>query len=413
MGSMRSDGFDVATLPNGLRLVGQRADARSIAVGLALDVGARDEAADEGGAAHLLEHLAFKGNGDRGADDVNRAFDELGARVNAFTSHDRTMYYAAALPDERAGLTTLLLALARPALRPTDVEVERRVVLEEIGMAEDRPEDRAWEVGARLFFGEHPLGRPVLGTRASVGALTPERLRDFHGRWYGSDRALLVVAGPYDWRAVVAQAQAATEDWTPGGGTRTEPAWTPRHGSEELRAGGFERAHLTWFAPAPSAQDPARIAAALLARVIGDGDNGRLFWALVEPGLVDDAALWFDPADGVGSFQAAATTDDAQHDRVVETVEAVLTRFERDGPTAPEWARAQRALATEVTLAAEPPMGRLADLADAWLDRAEAETAEATVARILATPLAAGRSLLEAAPFSAGLRFSLRPSSVP
>lgn len=411
MGRVKTDGFDLATLPNGLRIIGQRADARSIAVGLAFDVGARDEAPDEGGAAHLLEHLAFKGDGDRGGDDVNRAFDELGARVNAFTSHDRTMYYGASLPDERERLTALLLALARPALRAADVEVERRVVLEEIGMAEDRTEDRAWERGAQLYFGEHPLGRPVLGSRASVGALTQERLRAFHGRWYGSERALLAVSGAYDWRAFVAQAQAATEDWTPGGSTRVQPVWTPRRGSEEARAGGFERAHLTWFAPAPTAQDPARIAAALLARVVGDGDNGRLFWALVEPGLVDDAALWFDPADRVGSFQAAATTDDALHDRVVETVEAVLTRFEREGPTAPEWARAQRALATEVTLAAESPMGRLADLADAWLDREEAETAEATVARILATPLSAGRSLLEAAPFSAGLRFSLRPSS--
>ncbi len=408
---MKPTSFDFATLPNGLRVLGQRADARSIAVGLAFDVGARDETPDEGGAAHLLEHLAFKGDGDRGADDVNRAFDELGARVNAFTSHDRTMYVGAALPDEHARLTARLLALARPALRVGDVEVERRVVLEEIGMAEDRPEDRAFELGARTYFGDHPLGRPVLGTRTSVGALTPERLRAFHGHWYGSERALLVVSGAYDWGAFVARAEEATEGWASSGATRARPAWEPRRGSHEVRERGFERSHVAWFAPAPAAQDPARITAALLARVVGDGDNGLLFWALVDPGLVDDAALWFDPSDGVGTFQATATTDDALHDLVVETVEGVLRRYEREGPTPEAWARAQRALATELTLAAESPMGRLADLADSWLDREEAETADAAVARILATPVAAARSLLEAAPFSSCLRFSLRPSS--
>ena len=192
---MSAAGFDHLTLPNGLRLLGERSEARSVAVGLAFDVGARDEGADEGGAAHFLEHLAFKGDRGRRADDVNRAFDELGARVNAYTSHDRTLFYGAALHDLRAPLTAELLALARPALRQEDVEVEKQVVLEEIGMAEDRPEDRAWERGARRYFGGHPLGAPVLGTRGSVTSLGPSRLRRFHGRWYRSDRALLVVAG--------------------------------------------------------------------------------------------------------------------------------------------------------------------------------------------------------------------------
>ena len=407
---MSAGGFDHLTLPNGLRLLGERSDARSVAVGLAFDVGARDEGADESGAAHFLEHLAFKGDQGRRADDVNRAFDELGARVNAYTSHERTLFYGAALSDQRAPLVAQLLALARPALRREDIDMERQVVLEEIGMAEDRPEDRAFEHGARRFFGGHPLGVPVLGTRASVGALSPARLGRFHRLWYRSDRALLVVAGAYAWEEVVEAVRAATEDWTPGGATRVHPAWTRRRGDEEERGSGFERAHVAWFAPAPSAQDPARTAAALLARVVGDDDNGRLFWALVEPGLVDDAALWFDPADGVGSFQAIATTDDASHDRVVETAEGVLARFEREGPTDDEWARAQRALATEVTLASETPLGRLAEVADAWLDRGEAETSEATVARILATPPSAGRELLEEAPFSARFRYTLRPA---
>jgi predicted Zn-dependent peptidase len=401
--------FDHVRLPNGLRLLGERTPARSVAVGIMVDAGARDEAPDESGVSHFLEHLAFKGDDRRDAEELNRAFDELGARYNAYTSHERTFYYGAVLPEQRAALTELLLTLLRPALRPEDVEVERQVILEEIAMYEDRPSAQAFERGAERFFAGHPLGSNVLGTRGSIMALTPERVRAYHGARYGCERLLLVVAGDYVWNEVVAQAAEATADWGQGGSRRVYPVFAPRRGAEEGRAPGFSRAHVTWFAPAPSAQDPDRWAAALLARVVGDGDNGRLFWALVEPGLVDEASLWFDPADGLGTFQAFASTDDDRHDEVVERFEATLDAFEREGPTDDEWARAQRGLATSVTLAAETPMGRLAGLADGWLDRGEVETAEATVRRILGTPREAGLDLLASAPLRARFRFGWRP----
>jgi len=401
--------FDHLRLPSGLRLLGERTGARSVAVGVMVDTGARDEGPDEAGLSHFLEHLAFKGDGARDAHDLNRAFDALGARYNAYTSHERTFYYGAVLPERRAELTDLLLSLLRPALRPDDVAIERQVVLEEIAMYEDRPSSQAFERGAARFFAGHPLGASVLGTRESVAAFTPERVRAYHRARYGTERLLLVVAGDYAWDEVVAQVEAATAAWPRGDATRSYPAFSPRRGAEDARGTGFARAHLTWFAPAPSTQDPDRWAAALLARVVGDDDNGRLFWSLVDPGLVDEAALWFDPADGVGTFQAFASTDDELHDAVVERFEATLDTFEREGPTVDEWARAQRGLATAVTLNAETPMGRLAGLADAWLDRGEVETADATVARILGTPIEAGRALLETAPFSARFRFSWRP----
>jgi predicted Zn-dependent peptidase len=401
--------FDHLRLANGLRLLGERTPARSVAVGVMVDTGARDEAPAEAGVSHFLEHLAFKGDGRRDAHDLNRAFDALGARYNAYTSHERTFYYGAVLPERRAALTDLLLTLLRPALRPDDVEVERQVILEEIAMYEDRPSAQAFERGAARFFSGHPLGSNVLGTRASVAGLTAERVAAYHRARYGCERLLLVVAGDYAWDEVVAQAEAATAGWACGGATRSYPAFAPRRGAEEERAPGFSRAHVTWFAPAPSAQDPERWAAALLARVVGDGDNGRLFWSLVEPGLVDEASLWFDPADGLGSFQGFASTEDAQHDEVVERFEATLDAFEREGPTEAEWARAQRGLATSVTLGAETPMGRLGGLADTWLDRGEAETADATVARILATPREAGLDLLASGPLRARFRFGWRP----
>ncbi len=406
-----SSGFDLLRLPTGLQLLGERRPARSVAVGLMFDVGARDEAPDESGAAHLLEHLAFKGDDGRDADDVNRAFDELGAEVNAFTSHERTFYYGAALAERRGELTDLLLRLPRPALRREDVARERSVVLEEIGMMEDQPGARAFDLGAARFFRGHPLGRSVLGSRATVAALGPARLAAFRRRWYGADRALMVVSGAYDWDQVVAQAEAATADWGPSRAQRAHPAWSPASGASEERGTGFRRAHVTWFAAAPAVQEPARLAAALLARVVGDDVSGRLFWALVDPGWVDEAALWFEPADRLGSYQGYAATPDRDHDRVVERFDETLARFQREGPTADEWSRAQRAMATEVSLSGETPMGRLATLAEAWLDRGEVQDVATTVDRVLSTSLRDGLACLEAMPFTARFRFSWRPAA--
>ncbi len=407
---MSEHAFDHVVLDNGLQLLGEPSPARSVAIGAMVDAGARDEAPDEAGVSHFLEHLAFKGDGTRDAVAVNHAFDTIGARYNAFTSHERTFYYGAVLPEVAPDLTSLILSLLRPALAADDVEVERQVVLEEIAMYEDRPASRAFELGSARFFAGHPLGSSVLGTPTTVGALSPERIRAYHAARYAVDKIVFVATGAYDWPALVDQVRRATAGWSAGGAARAYPSLAPRRGADEMRVDGVARAHVTWFAPAPSAQDPERSAAALLARVLGDEDNGRLFWALVEPGLVEDAALWFDPSDGAGTFQAYVTTDDASVEHAVGVVDEVLDRFEREGPTEAEWARAQRSLATAVTLRAETPMGRLAGLADTWLDRREVESANATVARVLATTLDEGRALLASRPFGARYRYALRPS---
>ena len=407
---MNATTFDHVVLPNGLQVLGERSPARSVAVGAMVDAGARDEVPADAGVSHFLEHLAFKGDGSRDAVALNRAFDALGARYNAFTSHERTFYYGAVLPEAALPLTDLVLSLLRPALAAEDVEVERKVVLEEIAMYHDRPASRAFERASERFFAGHPLGASILGTAATVGSLTPDRVRAYHAERYAADKVVVVATGAYDWPKLVDRVARATEGWSRVGAPRSYPTLAPRRGVEEERVDGVARAHLTYHAPAPSAQDPERIAAALLANVLGDEDNGRLFWALVEPGWVEDASLWYDAADGAGTFQAYASTDDASLERVAEAFDAVLDRFEAEGPTEAEWVRAQRGFATGLTLRAETPMGRLAGLADAWLDRREVESAAESVDRVLATSIDAGRALLETRPFTARFRFALRPA---
>lgn len=406
---MIPDGFDYLRLPNGLQLLGERSPARSVALGVMVDAGARDEAPEQSGISHFLEHLAFKGDGRWDALSLNRAFDAMGAHYNAYTSHERTFYYGAVLAERRAEFTDLLLSLLRPAFDAAELETERKVVLEEIAMYQDRPAARAFERASERFFNGHPMGGQVLGTQQSVSAISVDQVRAYHGDRYGTDRSLMVITGAYDWDQVVEQVAAVTAHWQPGHGRRSHPTFAPRRGQEAEDIPGIHRAHLCWYAPAPSTQDPERLAAALLAKVLGDADNGRLFWALVEPGLVDEASFFYDPADGLGTFQAYVSTGAERWQEVADVVEEVLERFQEEGPTEEEWARAQRGMATAVTLRSETPMGRLGGLADAWLDRGEVQTVQGAVQRWLSTGREEGMSLLATRPLDARYRFALRP----
>ena len=403
--------LDSARLDNGLRVVGEHNPAAaSVALGVVVETGARDERPEEHGVSHFLEHLCFKGDASRSGSDVSRAFDALGARYNAFTSEERTVYYGAVLPEAGPDLLTLLTAMLRPALRPEDVELERQVVLEEIAMYADRPDAVVFELGAYAYYGDHAFGRGVLGSEASVRALDSARVRGYWQRRYTPDNQLVVLTGRYDWDATLRLLEATTRDW---GGTAPAREPTPptvRSGHGGTTKSSLTRAHAALFAPGVGRSDPRRIAASLLAHTIGDDDNSALFWALVEPGLADNAALWHDPADGFGSFQGYLGCDPADLATVLDVVAGVLERVQSEGVSAEAWRQAQRSVATGLTLRGETPMGRLTSVANAYLDRGRVLSVSEMVDEVLRTPLSAGEALLAQRPFDARFSFALEPS---
>jgi predicted Zn-dependent peptidase len=404
--------FDEAVLPNGLRVVGEHNPlASSVAVAYLIETGGRDEDLAEHGVSHFLEHLCFKGTARRDAAQVSRDFDALGARYNAFTSDERTAYYGAVLPDAVPELLELLTDMMRPSLHAADVDVERNVVLEEIAMDADSPASTAFDRAREAFFGAHPIGRPLLGTTASIGALSTADVGAYHARRYRAGNMLVVLAGAYDWEAVLDQLTDETRDWPAGDCPRAHPPLAPASGHHEERAPRITRAHVAVLAPGVGRQDPRRVAATLLARAIGGADNSRLFWSLIEPGIADEASLWHDDAEGFGSFGAYLSTDDASVERALDIALGVLEEVQRSGLTPTEWAAAQRTFATGLTLRGETPMGRLVTLGSAYLDRGRYESVREVVDEVLATPLEAGLALLAERPFDHALRFVLRPES--
>jgi len=404
--------IDHAVLADGLQVVGEHNPAAaSTAVGVVIETGSRDERPEEHGVSHFLEHLCFKGDERRTGSDVSRAFDALGARYNAYTSEERTVYYGAVLPEAGLALLELFDGMLRPALRPEDIELERQVVLEEIAMYADRPDAQAFERGARAYFDANAFGRGVLGTEASVRALDADRVRGYWDRRYRADNQLVVLTGNYDWGATLRFLERAPR---PAAGTveraqRLAP--TARPGRGGARKAGVHRAHVALFAPGVGRGDPRRMAASLLAHTIGDDDNGALFWALVEPGIADSAVLWHDPADGFGSFQAYLGCDAADLDSVLERVDAELERVQREGVTEGAWRQAQRTLATGLTLRGETPMGRLVSVASSLLDRGRVQGVQEVVDEVLRTERSAGEALLAERPFDARYTFVLEPDA--
>jgi len=188
--------FREAELKNGLRVIAEVVPgARSVALGYFVKTGARDEAKEESGVSHFLEHMVFKGPEGMDALSVNLAFDRLGAQYNAFTSEEATVYYGAVLPEFTFPLLELFSRLMRPALRQEDFDTEKKVILEEIARYQDRPGFMAYDWARARFFQGHPLGNSVLGTVESITALTREAMAAYHERRYLPKNMVLAATG--------------------------------------------------------------------------------------------------------------------------------------------------------------------------------------------------------------------------
>lgn len=402
--------FQKTTLDNGLKIIGEHNPAaQSAAAGYFVNTGARDETPEVAGVSHFLEHMMFKGTPRRTPEAINREFDELGATYNAYTSEERTVYYGAVLPERGAELLDLLTDMMRPSLRQNDFEIEKNVILEEIAMYEDKPSFRVFEIGNERFYNGHPLGNSILGSSESIKALEREQMQRYFETRYAPNNMLLTLAGNYDWDRVISQVASLTKDWQAAETTRDYPGVSPQGGHQNLEDATLSRVHTALFAPGVSAQDELRYAAAILASCIGDASGSRLYWALIDKGLADSASLSHDSADGLGSFVGYVSTAPDNLDEVLEIYKKVLLEVEENGFEAEEWARAQRKLATSLTLRGETPFGRLMSLGSSYLYNAEYQSVQDVIDAVFGASLDGAVAVLENRPFSKLYTLSLRP----
>jgi len=402
--------FHQHQLANGLTVVAEcNPQAHTSAVGFFVKTGARDEEKPLMGVSHFLEHMMFKGTARRTADDVNREFDEMGANYNAFTSHENTVYYAQILPEFFDRTVGLLGDMLRPALRDSDFEMEKNVILEEIGMYDDRPQWRLQDTIMEKHFEGSPLGFRVLGTTESVKALGVGQMRDYFKARYSPDNITVAAAGRVEFDKLVEEVAKITSRWEPTGTQRTyQPT---RHTAQQisLTDDKLNRFYMAMMCPAPTCQDPRRYTAKVLADVLGDSEGSRLYWALVDPGLADEADFSFYPQDKVGSFIAFASCDPDRAEQIESILLGTLDDYAQSiDPD--EIERAKNKLATQATLQDESPGGRMRSLGMGWTYLGEYVPLAEELRRLMAVTAEDVRTLLAESPFASKTLVRLGPS---
>jgi len=402
--------FKEATLPNGLRVIAEIIPgAKSAAVGYFVNTGSRDELAGEEGVSHFLEHMVFKGTERRSAAQVNREFDGMGAKYNAFTNEEMTVFYGAVLPEFVPRLLDLLTDLMRPAIRSADFESERQVILEEIALYRDRPDAVLFERLQRRYFGVHPLAKPVLGTPESISRMTPELMRDYHARRYVPGNMTLAFAGNVEWQEVLALSEVMTAGWQRGRATRNHPSFTPQPGSQRDEYEKAQQLYLAAASPGVSARVEARYAARVLAAIIGDADNGRLYWRLVDSGLAETAVAFHHEFDDLGAYYFYVQGNPKNEQAIAAALREELARLAEKGVTEDELERAKLKTATSLVFAGEVALSRLFYLGVSYNYTGRYEPLDAVRRWVLHLQTYHLEELLEGNPFASSFEYRLVP----
>lgn len=385
--------FREAALPNGLRVVAETdPSARSAAVGFFTRTGARDEGPGLDGVSHFLEHMCFKGTDRRDAARINTELDEMGARANAFTSSERTVYFAQVLPEFLPRAVDLLADMMRPALRSSDFDLEKNVILEEIGMYDDRPDFLLFEAAMEHRFAGHPLATRVLGLRETIGPLPVEAMRAYHAERYAAGNVLLGAAGAVDFDALLDLARRHCGAWSAGAPGRRRPAPPSLAGigrRDVVRPTDRRALYLAlWDGPA-FADLAGRAAAEVMADVLGDEVGSRLYWALVRPGIAESAYAGIDAMDGAGILYAGFAAPPERFEEARAILHAEADRLRRDGISAEEAARAATKRASRTVLRGETPIGRFHTVGAEALEGLPHRSIDDEIARILGVTAAA------------------------
>ncbi len=371
-------------LSNGLDIIAElNPDSHSFAAGIFVKTGSRDEQPKVNGVSHFLEHMMFKGSSKYTWEDVNRIFDEIGARYNAYTSQEMTAYYANVIPEFTEQAIEHLSHLLRPAIRVEDFTTEKKVILEEIAMYLDDPGHRIYERLMEAHFANHPLSLSVLGTAESIQRLERDEMAEYFARRYGPGNMVLAVTGLMDFDKIVAMAEKYCGSWPHVDAPRVQPDPVIKAQRIDMTDTKLNRQYTMGMTPGPSAQDDRRFAARILADVVGDSDGSRFYWALVDNAIAEDADFGFYPHDGCGSFYISLTTEPDRSEKALAIALAEMERVKKD-LAADEVERAKNKIASSLTLSGEVPLGRMRSIGNQWMYNRQYRSLEKDMATLMA-----------------------------
>ncbi len=377
--------FKHTKLANGLNIVGEVNDSsQSAAVGFFVKTGSRDESAEINGVSHFLEHMLFKGTDKLSALEVNAAFDRTGAQFNAFTSEENTVYYAAVLPEYLNEVTDIWCQLMRPALRDSDFDMEKNVILEEIAMYEDMPHFDVMDKARSLHFKNHPCGNSVLGSSDSIKALSAAQMREYFSRRYSPENITVACCGNFDWDSFCKLIEEKCSSWQSGSATRILSECNGSLEKVSIKKENLSRQHICQVWPSVSAQDKRKYVASLLGMILGDDTGSRFFWSLIDTAIAEVASVQYEYLDGAGAIYSYIRCSKENYELVSETIEQELEKLFKDGITQAELTMAKNKVLSTVTLKNELPMGRLIEVGFNYSYLGQYKTIEQEVASIKA-----------------------------
>jgi predicted Zn-dependent peptidase len=341
-------------LPSGLRIVTEEVSSvRSAAVGIWINIGSRDETPASAGASHFLEHLLFKGTSTRTAMEISSSIEAVGGEMNAFTSKEYTCFYARVIDNDLPMAIDVLADLITSSLVTTaDVDAERKVVLEEIAMRDDDPSDLVHDLFSDTYYGDIPVGRPILGTVESIKGMSRNTVFNYYKKKYLPENLVVAVAGNIKHGYLDNHAAPVLRE-----NTLVKPRNQQAVGSIYRKT---EQSHMFYGLEGVARSDERRFAMGVMASALGGGMSSRLFQEIREKrGLAYSVYAYAQQFAGTGVLGFYAGCNPAKSVEVIEIIQEVLADVVANGLTQEEIDRAKGAVRGSLVLSQEDTGSRM------------------------------------------------------
>ena len=372
-------------LPNGIRLIFEKMEhVRSVSMGVWVDTGSVRETAETAGASHLIEHMVFKGTERRNAEQIAIEMDAVGGNINAFTSKENTCFYAKVLDEHLDLVSDVLSDIAfHSVFDPEELKKEQGVVLEEILMNEDSPEDLVSEESNMLFFGEETLASPILGSKESVKAFTRESLLAYKNEFYVPNNVVVACAGNFEEAALI----DSVTRWfdLPASKRATQPMVQqfPGGKKEKFVEKDVEQVHICLTLPGFARDSEGQYPLAVLSNIIGGSMSSRLFQSIREKlGLAYSVYSYPTSYTGTGTLTLYAGTGEKQAKEVLSRMIEEIERVRKEGVTKEELSRCRDQLKGSYLLGMESSGSRMNALGKTLLLQKREYSEEETLRRI-------------------------------
>jgi predicted Zn-dependent peptidase len=383
--------IEATTLKNGIRVISEEMPhVRSVSLGVWIKTGSRRETSAENGISHFIEHMLFKGTENRSAEDIARSVDSIGGGLDAFTAKEMVSYSTKVL-DEHLPLAFDVLAdmVRHPLFRAEDIEKEKGVILEELKMEVDNPEYLLHDLFSSNFYKDHPLGKPIIGTKDTVRAFDRQMIQDYYQRYYSPSNILITAAGNLNHERLVELARGHFEDLRMNGTLSPEVAPVPHARLVFRNKTSLEQTHLYMGVPAYPFSHELRFACYALNTILGGGMSSRLFQNIREKqglayAVYSELAMYHDT--GCMAIYAGTAVETAS--QVIQSIVKELRDVKENLVPAEELRRAKDNLKGSFMLGLESTSSRMSNLArqelhfqrffslDEMIEKIEAVTAQ-------------------------------------